>query len=773
MQLTDNEQQHYLEQALERFLRESYSLAQRADILASSDGFSRAHWTFFAELGLLGLPFAEADGGFGGILVDAQTVMRVLGKGLVAEPYLPCVLHAGRILAHGTDAQQKEKWLAPLIAGERLTGLAHRECGDAVVATLAREGNGWRLRGDKLLVIAATSMDTLLVSARDETGALRIACVDTAAPGVAIRPYRSVDGIKAGAVHFDTFVGDADLLALADVGASLADAECYANAALCAEALGCMRALLDATVDYAKTRKQFGRPLGSFQVLKHRLVDAYALCEQAEGLVRLAGFEAHRAWTANVDAACAFIARNAVAVGHEAIQIHGGMGLTDELAVSHHHKRLVQIAALFGDRNGCTDRYLRHTAIADSCDTSNALPFSVLLSAAEQAFRDEVRGFLERELDAELVTAVRRQTISYPEKDVAVAWQQKLQRQGWLAPHWPVEHGGTGWSPIQRFIFEYECALAGAPEQIPMGFRYVGPVIAEFGSLWQREFFLPRLLSSEHYWAQGFSEPGAGSDLASLKTTAELRGDHFVVNGSKMWTTHAHFANWLFCLVRTSVEEKPQQGISFLLIDMKSPGITVKPIPLLAVDHEVNQVFLDDVRVPVDNLIGEPGRGWDYAKYLLEFERGGTVFCGRLRRELAQVKEVVDAVAPQRWQDRVFAHELAALEHRLMAVELFEFRMASAMRAGSAPGVGGSVSKLVASELQKDINELGMRAAGIAALELEPRRPLHGPEVPALPDCDLERVIMPRYLNMRVASIYGGSSEIQREIIGKQILGLR
>jgi len=773
MQLTDNEQQLYLEQALARFQRESYSLAQRAEILEGEDGFSRAHWAFFAELGLLGLPFGEADGGFGGSLADVATVMRVWGKALIVEPYLPCVLEAGRLLAHSSDARQKERWLAPLIAGDQLIGLAHRERGEDIAATLTRHGDGWVLRGAKVLIVNAAAMDRLLVSARDDNGALRFAVVDSNAPGVAIRSYRSVDGRIAGDAVFDIALRDADLLDLDAAEAALAEVNNYVEAALCAEALGCMRALLDATVDYAKTRKQFGRPIGAFQVIKHRLVDAYALCEQAEGLVRLAAFERHPDWAANIAAASAFLARHALAVGHEAIQIHGGMGLTDELAVSHHHKRLVQIAALFGDRIGATDRYLNHCAIAAPREDSPALPFAALLSPQEQAFRDEVRDFLARELDDELKIAVRRQTISYPEKDVAVAWQHKLQRQGWLAPHWPVAHGGTGWSPIQRFIFEYECALAGAPEQIPMGVRYVGPVIAEFGSDWQREFFLPRLLGSEHYWAQGFSEPGAGSDLASLKTTAELRGDHYMVNGSKMWTTHAHFANWLFCLVRTSTEERPQQGISFLLIDMNSPGITVKPIPLLAVDHEVNQVFLDDVRVPVSHLVGEAGHGWDYAKYLLEFERGGTVFCGRLRRELAQVKELITAVAPSRWRDRVFTHELAALEQRLMAVELFEFRLAAAMRAGSAPGVGGSVSKLIASELQKDINELGMRAAGSNGLELEPRRPLHGPQAPALPDCDLERVIMPRYLNMRVASIYGGSSEIQREIIGKQILGLR
>lgn len=777
MQLSETEQRVLVEEALERFMRESYSLTQRAEVLASDAGFSRKHWSFLGELGLLALPFVEADGGLGGTLADVMSVMGMLGKGLVVEPYLPCVLLAGRLLSQSADASQKARWLGPLIAGELLAGLAHHErgrrFGEGIDTTrLVRNGEGWLLNGRKLMVSVPTSLDIVLVTARDEQGEVKIAIVPADAQSMSIRSYRTVDGQLAGEIEFAD-VQVTELLQLAEPEARLRDAMTYASAALCAEALGCMQALLDATVEYVKTRKQFGRPIGSFQVLKHRLVDALGHCEQAESLVLLAAHDAAADWAANVMAAKAFIGRYGVAVGHEAIQMHGGMGLTDELSVSHHHKRLTQISMLFGDSAVCTDRYIEMRDITDAAATSTALPFDALLSPKEQVFREEVRAFLDRELSVELRQAVRRQTISYPERDVAVAWQRKLQAQGWLAPLWPQEFGGTGWSAVQRFIFEYESALAGAPEQIPMGFRYVGPVIAHFGSDWQKQFFLPNMLASRHYWAQGFSEPGAGSDLASLRTTAELQGDHYVVNGTKMWTTHAHFANWLFCIARTSKSEKPQDGISFLLIALSSPGVSIKPIPLLAVDHEVNQVFLDNVRVPVSNLVGEAGRGWEYTKFLLEFERGGTVFCGRMRRQLLQAKELIAATAPELWQDRLFMHRLAALEHRLMAVELSEYRFAAATRSGAAPGTGGSLSKLLASELEKDITEFAMHAAGYAGLELEPRRPLHGCEAPAFPAFDLDLVVMPRYLNMRVASIYGGSSEIQREIISKHLLGLR
>jgi alkylation response protein AidB-like acyl-CoA dehydrogenase len=779
MFMVQSEQQVLLEQGLERFLRESYSPTQRKSVLTAEEGYGREHWRFFAEMGLLGLPFDEADGGFAGSLADVMAVTRLLGKGLVVEPYLACVVVAGRLLARSIDAAQKDRWLTPLIAGDHLVGLAHTERGDRAIAhvrqtKLRKRPGGWRLDGAKTLVPVAGSLEAMLVTARNESDALHIGVVPPAAEGVGIRPWRSVDGHLVADVTFsDVAIAPESMLNVPEPEAALAQLSTYATACLCAEVVGCMRALCDMTVEYARSRKQFGRPIGSFQVLKHRLVDCYTSCEQAEGLLELAGCDSTSVWSANVAAAKAFICEHAIGVGHEAIQIHGAMGLTDELAVSHYHKRIVAISTLFGDRHAQTDWFMDRRPFSDPDARSSALPYETLLSSEEESFRRDVCAFLSESLTADLRETVRRQTGTFVEKDVAVRWQKRLNAKGWLAPHWPAGVGGTGWTPVQRFLFEYECALAGAPEQIPMGFRYVGPVIAQFGSEWQRWYFLPKLLSSEHYWAQGFSEPGAGSDLASIKTTAVLQGDHYVVNGSKMWTTHAHYADWLFCIARTETSDKAQQGISFLLIDMRSPGISVEPIPLLAVDHEVSQVFLDNVHVPATHLVGEPGRGWEYTKFLLEFERGGSVFCGRLRRELNQVKELLNTAAPDLWQDRIFTHRLASLEHRLMALEALEFRMATATRQGHPPGVGGSMSKLLASELQKDISETGMYVAGYGGLELEPARPLSGPRAPAFPGCDLEIVAMPRYLNLRAASIYGGSSEIQREIIAKHVLALR
>ncbi|HXW09329.1 MAG TPA: acyl-CoA dehydrogenase family protein, partial [Steroidobacteraceae bacterium] len=438
-----------------------------------------------------------------------------------------------------------------------------------------------------------------------------------------------------------------------------------------------------------------------------------------------------------------------------------------------YHKRVLVNAGLWGGAEAQLDRLWNEVDLGSPGAGSPALPFDCVLTAEERTFRDEARTFLAQELDDDLRVATRRLTCTFLDRDVTDRWHARLNRRGWLAPLWPREHGGTGWSAVERFVFEYEAAIAGAPERIPMGLRYVGPIVAQFGSAWQKEYFLPRILSGEHYWAQGFSEPQAGSDLAAVKTSAVLDGDHYVVNGTKIWTTNAHLADWVFCLVRTDASGKAQEGISFLLIDLRSPGIRVEPISLLAVDHEVNQVFFDEVRVPREHLVGEPGRGWQYAKFLLELERGGTVLCGRVRAEFEAVKEHIAAARPALRKDPAVRRRLAELEVRLMALEAYELRTARAMTNATEPGVGGSVVKLVSSELQQDITQFGVEIAGPAALEFEPTRPLPAPESLGYPGHELDLVAMPRYLNTRATTIFAGSSEIQREIIAKHVLGFR
>lgn len=783
--LAQNSDVAMFEAPLERYLREHYSFEARRALLRSDTALHRAHWDFFAESGFLALPFREEDGGLGGSLADVMAVMRHLGRTLVLEPYLDCVVIAGRLLAHSHSGNSRSALIEGFIAGQRLIGLAHLERGDrgrgdVRGTTFTKESDGIRLNGAKILVPIAQSLDCMLVTARDEDGKLSVILVPASSKGLSIRSYQAADGHVTADVGFDDVVLAAEaVLHFQNVDAALDEVLTYADAAACAELVGCMQSLLDMTADHLRTRKQFGRPIGSFQTLKHRLVDCYASVEQAVSMLELAATTATPHWPANVAAARAFICEQARHLGHEAIQMHGGMGLTDELAVSHFHKRIVVANLMFGAQTEQIDRYLalrefvsvRELVSHQPSDTT--LPLRELLSPEETGFQHEVRSFLDRKLTVDIRTAVRRQTSTYPEMPIFEAWRQALNEQGWLAPHWPREHGGTGWTAVQRFIFEYESAVAGAPEQIPMGYRYVGPVVSHFGSDWQKSYFLPKLLTGEHFWAQGFSEPGAGSDLAGIKTMAVLDGDHYVINGTKMWTTDAHLANWMFCLARTAKMSKPQQGISFFLIDLRTPGVKVEPIPLLAIDHEVNTVFLTDVRVPVTHLIGEAGRGWDYVKFLLELERGGSFFCGRMRYEFNRVRELVVTAAPALQQDRVFMHRLASLEHRLLALEMLELQGARAMCAGGQPGIRGSLTKLLGSELQKDITEIAVTIAAYGSVEFVPVRPLCAPGSLPLAGTDLEAVAMPRYLNMRVASIYGGSSEVQREIISKHVFGLR
>jgi len=365
-------------------------------------------------------------------------------------------------------------------------------------------------------------------------------------------------------------------------------------------------------------------------------------------------------------------------------------------------------------------------------------------------FRAEVRDFLDANLTGELRDGAARATSVFVDPSVTLPWQAILHARGWAAPDWPAEHGGPGWDDMQRYIFAAECARAGAPSLAPMGLKMVAPVIMHYGTPEQKAHYLPRILSGEDYWCQGFSEPGAGSDLASLQLRAVPDGDDYVLNGSKIWTTHAHFANRMFCLVRTSSEGKPQAGISFLLLDMASPGITVKPIRTLGGDHEFNQVFFDDVRVPQANRLGAENEGWSVAKHLLTFERGG--------KYAPPLLEKLDKLRRSDGLDAVLSARLTREAVSLRALQALEMK---AMRgAGGSPALYASVLKVLGTE--------AMQRLDVLACEIE------GPEGWARGDgqtrADLA-VAVPRYLNDRAASIYAGSNEIQRDLISRLVLG--
>ena len=390
------------------------------------------------------------------------------------------------------------------------------------------------------------------------------------------------------------------------------------------------------------------------------------------------------------------------------------------------------------------------------------------LSAEDLAFRDEVRAFLDAELTPALREAGRRMTSVFCDKVHSLAWQRILHARGWAAPTWPVEYGGPGWSEIQRHAFFAECAWAGAPNLAPMGLRMVAPAIMAFGTPEQKARYLPRILSGEDYWCQGYSEPGSGSDLASLQMRAVRVGDDYVLNGSKIWTTHAQWATHMFCLVRTATEGKPQAGITFLLIEMDRPGIKVDPIITLAGEHEVNQVFFDDVRTPTADRLGNENQGWTVAKHLLEFERGGGYAAG-LDAGLARLRSMAEA--EDLLDDPHYRRRLAEAEIGALAIDITERRVLSALAAGGKPGPASSILKLQGSEQLQRLDELGVEALGPYVAPHQPKaREAGSNETPVGPEHGL--TTMARYLNNRAASIYGGSNEIQRDIIAKLVLGL-
>ena len=397
-------------------------------------------------------------------------------------------------------------------------------------------------------------------------------------------------------------------------------------------------------------------------------------------------------------------------------------------------------------------------------------------SAADLAFRDEVRGFLAAELPQRLRDGMNGTPSVFVEPEIGLEWQRILHARGWLAYQWPVEHGGTDWTPVQRYIFEKECALADAPALSVLGLKLVGPVIAHYGTPAQKARYLEPILTGQELWCQGYSEPGSGSDLASLKTRAVRDGDKYIVNGSKIWTTHAHYADWMFCLARTDPDVKPQAGISFLLINMRQPGITVRPIIGMAGDHEVNQVFLDDAEALVADRIGAEGQGWTIAKFLLENERGGSCAAPRLLADLDRL----DRLAGQQpggfngalGHDNDFGRRLARLRLEAEALEMTELRILGELAQGRKPGPQTSLTKLVASNLRQYVDELAVEAFGYDGLQLATERPLYGNESPEPIGSKPAQLAMPTYLNSRAWTIFGGSNEVQKNIIAKTVLGL-
>ncbi|WP_069261750.1 acyl-CoA dehydrogenase family protein [Paraburkholderia nodosa] len=393
-------------------------------------------------------------------------------------------------------------------------------------------------------------------------------------------------------------------------------------------------------------------------------------------------------------------------------------------------------------------------------------------TAEEEAFRSEVLAFLSERLPQRLASKVSNGR--HLTRDDMAQWHAILNEKGWLANHWPREYGGPGWSAVQKFIFENECAIAGAPRIVPFGVNMLGPVLIKYGSEAQQRYWLPRILDGSDWWCQGYSEPGAGSDLASLRTTAVRDGDHYVVNGQKTWTTLGHYANMIFCLVRTAADVRKQEGISFVLIDMNTPGIEVRPIVTLDGEHEVNEVFFTDVRVPVANLVGEENRGWTYAKYLLTYERTNIAGVGFSVAALARLKRAAQKITRNGKplaEDPQFAARIAKVEIDLENMKTTNLRVIAAVAGGGVPGAESSMLKIRGTEIRQEISSLLRRAMGPYAAPFVEEALEEGYAGEAIGPIEAASAAA-QYFNNRKLSIFGGSNEIQKNIISKMILGL-
>jgi acyl-CoA dehydrogenase len=393
-------------------------------------------------------------------------------------------------------------------------------------------------------------------------------------------------------------------------------------------------------------------------------------------------------------------------------------------------------------------------------------------SPEEISFQEEVRDFLKQELTQDLVNAAKHASAVFTEKEVAMKWQKKLANKGWLVPSWPEEYGGTNWTQTQRYIFSSECAKAGAPNLIPMGLAMIGPLLLGKGTKEQKDYYIPRIISGEDYWCQGYSEPGAGSDLASLQCKAERVGDEYVINGTKIWTTHAHLANKIFCLVRTDNSGKNQEGITFLMLDMNQPGVKVEPILTMAKDHDFNQVVFTNAVAKVSDRIGEENQGWSVAKYLLEFERSGGIGGSKSLSDLDFIRRLIKKISSTH-KDSSFADtyntKVAELEIKALSIQYTSLRILSSLTKGDSPGPESSMMKTLVTDLEQEISELALEVIGYYGIPFQDTS--LGSNKPAIGDEDY-RSIAGKYQNLRATTIYGGSNEIQRNIMAKAVLGL-
>ncbi len=783
MRLTLTDEQLALRDSARRVLAETYDFGQRRRI-AAQGGFDPQVWARFADLGWLALALPEEHGGLGCGGAEVAILAEELGRAAVLERWVACVVLAGGVIAAVATPAQASALLPPVAEGRSRPALAHFEGSDSLITVTAKArpaGVDWRLTGTKHLVLDGHVADLLLVTAQAEDG-LGVFMVRPDVQGVTLSPFDTVDGGRAADLVLDDVT--AERLGEGDATAALLACIDRANAAQCADALGAMGALLDATTAYTKERVQFRQPLAQFQALRHRMAEMAVKLEEARGMALLAALSVDGdadTRARGVSGARAKIGLLSRRLAQEAIQLHGAMGFSEEMPIGTWFKRLYAFENLWGSTALHLRRYsevitrpevLQSSLLRPGAASDDAL--NLTMSEEDAAFQAEVRAFLDSALNEETKRAERLNPSFLAHPDIGLPWQAQLHQKGWVAPSWPAEYGGTGWTLTQRYIFDQECERAGEPHFRGASLKMIAPVLMRFGTEAQKAFYLPRILSGEDLWAQGYSEPGSGSDLASLSTKAVREGDHYIINGSKIWTTLGHHATRMFALVRTDDTGKKQQGITFLLIDMKAPGITIKPIISICGTHEFNQVFFDNVRVPVADRVGEEGAGWTIAKYLLEYERGGAFAGGLLRALYVRLYRMAATPGPDGSRvldDPLFLARFAEIGTDIDANDMLELAAMSSVQSGGSPGlVPSSVMKIERSRIRQEITELAAMNLGPGALRWYRERLLH--HLPQQDAVTEDRMVAPAlYFNARSQSIFGGSNEIQLEIIARELLG--
>jgi len=747
------------------------ALPRLRGVRAMPGGFDRSLWAQMAELGWTAIQVPESAGGLGLGLPALAAVTKELGRVVAPEPLVEVAGVGAGLLAQLPLTDSVASLLAALAGGECLAVVAWQEhprepVGDEVATRVEHVEGGFRLHGRKYCVPHARVADGLLVHALLE-GSDAILWVPSATHGLAIEPRILADGTHHATVTFDgVLLPEASLLARgADVATALACALDEGAMVVSAYLCGLMEQAFDITLKFLQTRHQFGRAIGAFQALQHRAVNLYLQCQLAQCTVE----EAIRDYAAGCDdpRAAALLASRAkyrateaaLAIVREAIQLHGAIGFTDECDVGLFVNRALVCAATLGNATWhcrriaeiAAGRTLPGAEIEEHVEEPADGDWNAL---SDEAFRAVVRRWFERHYPAEMRYPPRR--LRWHEvKD----WYLALGRRGWLAPAWPREYGGMGLEPSKLLAFIEEQERWGIARAPDMGLVMVGPLLIKHGTDAQRSYYLPKILAGEHIWCQGYSEPNAGSDLASLRTEAVLDGDHFVVNGQKTWTTLAQDATHMFLLARTDKQAKKQAGISFLLVDMQTPGITVRPIRNIAGHEEFCEVFLDNVRVPRENVVGALNQGWTIAKALLSFER---IFLGSPKQSQYALQRLTETARHcGLFADPAFRDRYTRLKCDVLDLETLYGRYAAQVKRGETLGPDVSLLKIFATETYAKLTELLLESIGSAGAEL-------GGQAFGTHKVDP----MSLFYTARPATIYGGSNEIQRNIVAKAVLGL-